>query len=735
MMAQRMKGSGKGEDMSIKIALAGNPNCGKTTLFNNLTGSNQYVGNWPGVTVEKKEGRLVGNKDVIIQDLPGIYSLSPYTLEEVVTRNYLVQEKPDVILNIIDGTNIERNLYLTTQLVEVGLPMVIAINMMDLVGKNGDKIDIAMLEKKLGCKVIEISALKGDATKKAAELCIEEAKKGKQTELPHVFTGSVEHAIAHIEESIQGLVDATELRWYAIKVFERDSKALEHIQLSADLKSHLEEHIKECEKEMDDDAESIITNQRYLYIQDLVKECVSKKRKAGELSTSDKIDKIVTNRILALPIFAVVMFLVYYIAVSTIGTVVTDWTNDVLFGEWLQGGAETLLTNAGASDWVISLVVDGILGGLGAPIGFVPQMAIVFLFLSILEDCGYMARVAFIMDRVFRRFGLSGKSFIPFLISSGCGVPGIMGTRTIESESDRRMTMMTTTMIPCGAKLPVIALIAGFLMGGAWWMAPVMYFAGIIMVIVCCIILKKTKMFAGDPVPFVMELPAYHVPSLKGVLLHVWERVWAFIKKAGTILFLCCAVMWFLGSFGFVDGSFGLVDSADSLLAVIGGVLAPLFAPLGFGTWQAVASSLSGFVAKEGIVSTMGLLSSLAVEVEEYEVSMHDAFAAFFPSGIAAVSFLLFNMFDSPCLAAISSMAKELGNRKFFWFAILFQNLMAYCVALVVYQLVGLAIGEVAFNVFTIVALVVLAALLYLLFRPDPNKKKVSEGKAAKAGA
>ena len=721
--------------MSIKIALAGNPNCGKTTLFNNLTGSNQYVGNWPGVTVEKKEGRLVGNKDVIIQDLPGIYSLSPYTLEEVVTRNYLVQEKPDVILNIIDGTNIERNLYLTTQLVEVGLPMVIAINMMDLVRKNGDKIDIAKLEKKLGCKVIEISALKGDATKKAAELCIEEAKKGKQTELPHVFTGSVEHAIAHIEESIQGLVDGTELRWYAIKVFERDSKALEHIQLSADLKSHLEEHIKECEKEMDDDAESIITNQRYLYIQELVKECVSKKRKAGELSTSDKIDKIVTNRILALPIFAVVMFLVYYIAVSTIGTVVTDWTNDVLFGEWLQGGAETLLTNAGASDWVISLVVDGILGGLGAPIGFVPQMAIVFLFLSILEDCGYMARVAFIMDRVFRRFGLSGKSFIPFLISSGCGVPGIMGTRTIESESDRRMTMMTTTMIPCGAKLPVIALIAGFLMGGAWWMAPVMYFAGIIMVIVCCIILKKTKMFAGDPVPFVMELPAYHVPSVKGVLLHVWERVWAFIKKAGTILFLCCAVMWFLGSFGFVDGSFGLVDSADSLLAVIGGVLAPLFAPLGFGTWQAVASSLSGFVAKEGIVSTMGLLSSLAVEVEEYEVSMHDAFAAFFPSGIAAVSFLLFNLFDSPCLAAISSMAKEMGNRKFFWFAILFQNLMAYCVALVVYQLVGLAIGEVAFNVFTVVALVVLAALLYLLFRPDPNKKKASEGKAAKAGA
>ncbi len=710
--------------MEYKIALAGNPNCGKTTLFNNLTGSNQYVGNWPGVTVEKKEGRLKGHKDVIIQDLPGIYSLSPYTLEEVVTRNYLVNEKPDAVLNIVDGTNIERNLYLTTQLVEIGIPVVIAINMMDLVRKNGDNIDIKALGKALGCKVIEISALKNEHTMEAAELCIEAAKAGKKEELPHVFTGSVEHAIAHIEESIQGVVDPQELRWFAIKIFERDTKALENLKIDASLKSHLEEHIKDCEKEMDDDAESIITNQRYTYITELIAKTVKKGKQPGALSTSDKIDRIVTNRWLALPIFAAVMFLVYYVSVSTLGGIVTDWTNDVLFGEWIGGGAETLLTNMGASDWVISLVVDGIIGGIGAPLGFVPQMAIVFLFLSFLEDVGYMARVAFIMDRIFRKFGLSGKSFIPFLISSGCGVPGIMSTRTIESEQDRRMTMITTTMIPCGAKLPVIALIAGYLMGGSWWMAPVMYFAGIALVIVYCIILKKTKFFSGDPVPFVMELPAYHLPSLKGILLHVWERVWAFIKKAGTILFLCCAVMWFLGSFGVVDGVFGLVeDTADSLLAVVGGAIAPLFAPLGFGTWQAVASSLSGFVAKEGIVSTMSLLSSLGEEIEEYEVSMHDAFQAFFPTGIAAVSFLVFNCFDSPCLAAISTMAKEIGNRKYFWYSLLFQNVAAYCVTLIVYQLVGVLLGEVAFGVATVVAIVLLIGILYLLFRKDPNKK------------
>ncbi len=708
--------------MEIKIALAGNPNCGKTTLFNNLTGSNQYVGNWPGVTVEKKEGRLKDHKDVVIQDLPGIYSLSPYTLEEVVTRNYLVNEKPDAILNIVDGTNIERNLYLTTQLVEIGIPVVIAINMMDLVRKNGDSIDIKKLGEELGCKVIEISALKNEHTMDAANLCIEAAKAGKKEELPHVFTGSVEHAIAHIEESIQNIVDPQELRWFSIKIFERDTKALEKLSIDSSLMSHMEEHIKDCEKEMDDDAESIITNQRYTYITDLIKKTVKKGKQPGALTTSDKVDRIVTNRWLALPIFAAVMFLVYYVSVSTLGGVVTDWTNDTLFGEWIQPGVETLLTNAGASDWLISLVVDGIIGGIAAPIGFVPQMAIVFLFLSFLEDVGYMARVAFIMDRIFRKFGLSGKSFIPFLISSGCGVPGIMSTRTIESEKDRRMTMITTTMIPCGAKLPVIALIAGYLMGGAWWMAPCMYFAGIALVIIYCIILKKTKFFAGDPVPFVMELPAYHLPSLKGILLHVWERVWAFIKKAGTILFLCCAVMWFLGSFGFVDGTFGLVESADSLLASIGGVLAPIFAPLGFGTWQAVASSLSGFVAKEGIVSTMSLLSSLGEEIEEYEVSMHDAFQAFFPTSIAAISFLCFNCFDSPCLAAISTMAKEIGERKFFWFSILFQNIAAYCVTLIIYQLVGVAIGQVAFSAATVVAGVLLVAVLYLLFRKDPNK-------------
>mgnify|MGYP002518860977 FL=1 len=708
--------------MEIKIALAGNPNCGKTTLFNNLTGSNQYVGNWPGVTVEKKEGRLKDHKDVIIQDLPGIYSLSPYTLEEVVTRNYIVNEKPDAVLNIVDGTNIERNLYLTTQLIEIGIPVVIAINMMDLVRKNGDNIDIKKLGQELGCKVIEISALKNEHTMEAAELCIEAAKEGKKEELPHVFTGSVEHAIAHIEESIQNIVDRQELRWYAIKIFERDSKALEQLKLDPALMQHLEQHIKDCEKELDDDAESIITNQRYTYITDLIKKTVKKGKQPGALTTSDKIDRIVTNRWLALPIFAAVMFIVYYVSVSTLGGIVTDWTNDTLFGTWIQPGVETLLTNAGASDWLVSLVVDGIIGGLAAPIGFVPQMAIVFLFLSFLEDVGYMARVAFIMDRIFRRFGLSGKSFIPFLISSGCGVPGIMSTRTIESEKDRRMTMITTTMIPCGAKLPVIALIAGYLMGGAWWMAPCMYFAGIALVIIYCIILKKTKVFSGDPVPFVMELPAYHIPSLKGILLHVWERVWAFIKKAGTILFLCCAVMWFLGSFGFADGTFGLVDSADSLLASIGGFIAPIFAPLGFGTWQAVASSLSGFVAKEGIVSTMSLLSSIGEEIEEYDVSMHAAFQAFFPTSIAAVSFLIFNCFDSPCLAAISTMAKEMGNRKYFWYAILFQNVAAYCVTLIVYQLVGVAIGQVVFGPATVVAGILLVGVLYLLFRKDPNK-------------
>jgi len=708
--------------MSIKIALAGNPNCGKTTLFNNLTGSNQYVGNWPGVTVEKKEGRLKGEKDVIIQDLPGIYSLSPYTLEEVVSRTYLVKEKPDVILNIIDGTNIERNLYLTTQLIELGIPVVMAVNMMDLVRKNGDKIDLAKLSAGLGCTAVEISALKGEGTAAAAKAAMVAAKAAKTGELPHVFTGSVEHAIAHIEESIQGKVDDRFLRWYAVKLFERDDKVLEELKLDKNLTDHIDEHIKDCEKEMDDDAESIITNQRYAYINTVVSSAVKKKERRDNLTVSDKIDQIVTNRFLALPIFAVIMCVVYYVAVSSLGGIVTDWTNDTLFGTWIQPGVQTLLENAGAADWVVSLVVDGIIGGLAAPIGFAPQMAIVFFFLSILEDCGYMARVAFIMDRLFRRFGLSGKSFIPFLISSGCGVPGIMATRTIENEKDRRMTMITTTLIPCGAKLPVIALIAGFLLGGAWWMAPVMYFAGIALVVVSCIIMKKSKAFAGDPAPFVMELPAYHIPSAKGVLFHVWERVWAFLKKAGTILFLCCAVMWFLASFGIADGVFGLVDTENSFLAVIGGVLAPIFAPLGFGTWQAVASSLSGFVAKEGIVSTMGVLAGLG-EVEEYLVDMHTAFAQFFPTGIAAVSFMVFNCFDSPCLAAISTLAREIGGGKKLAYALLYQNIQAWLVALMVYQLGGLITGEVAFNPFTVVAVIVLVGYLYALFRPDQNAK------------
>ena len=708
--------------MSIKIALAGNPNCGKTTLFNNLTGSNQYVGNWPGVTVEKKEGKLKGDKDVVIQDLPGIYSLSPYTLEEVVSRTYLVKEKPDAILNIIDGTNIERNLYLTTQLIELGIPVVMAVNMIDLVRKNGDTIDLKKLSAELGCQAVEISALKGEGTEAAAKAAVAAAKAAKTGELPHVFTGSVEHAIAHIEESIQGKVEPRFLRWYAVKLFERDEKVLAELKLDKALVEHIDEHIRDCETEMDDDAESIITNQRYAYINTVVHKAVKKKARKDNLTVSDKIDQIVTNRVLALPIFAVIMCVVYYIAVSSLGGIVTDWTNDTLFGTWIQPGVQTLLENAGAADWVVSLVVDGIIGGLAAPIGFAPQMAIVFFFLSILEDCGYMARVAFIMDRLFRRFGLSGKSFIPFLISSGCGVPGIMATRTIENEKDRRMTMITTTLIPCGAKLPVIALIAGFLLGGAWWMAPVMYFAGIALVVISCIIMKKSKAFAGDPAPFVMELPAYHIPSAKGVLLHVWERVWAFLKKAGTILFLCCAVMWFLASFGIADGVFGLVDTENSFLAVIGGVLAPIFAPLGFGTWQAVASSLSGFVAKEGIVSTMGVLAGLG-EVEEYLTDMHAAFAQFFPTSIAAVSFMVFNCFDSPCLAAISTMAREIGGGKKLAYALLYQNIQAWLVALMVYQLGGLITGEVAFNAFTVVAVIVLVGYLYALFRPDQNAK------------
>lgn len=716
--------------MSIKIALAGNPNCGKTTLFNALTGSNQYVGNWPGVTVEKKEGRLKGNKDVTVVDLPGIYSLSPYTLEEVVSRNYLIDEKPEVILNIIDGTNLERNLYLTTQLTELGIPVLIAVNMMDVVRKNGDQINIKKLAEETGCKAVEISALKSEGIVEAANEAVKLA--GTKKAAPkHSFDAKVERALEDIESIALQSVDESQKRWFAIKLFENDEKVAEKLNLSSGVLKEISEINKAVEDELDDDTESIITNERYTFITSIIKDCI-KKKSAGKLTTSDKIDKIVTNRILALPIFAAIMFVVYYIAVSSLGGIVTDWTNDTLVAEWIQPAVGGFLKNVGAADWLNSLVVDGIIGGLGAPIGFAPQMAIVFFFLSLLEDCGYMARIAFIMDRIFRKFGLSGKSFIPFLIGSGCGVPGIMATRTIENDKDRRMTIMTTTFIPCGAKLPVIALIAGYLLNGCWWLAPLMYFVGIIVVIVSCIILKKTSLFAGDPAPFVMELPQYHIPSLKGVLLHVWERVWAFLKKAGTILFLCCAVMWFLGTFGIQNGTFGMVDKESCFLASIGGAIAWIFKPLGFGTWQAVASSLSGFVAKEGIVSTMGVLSGLG-EVEEYAASMHDQFAQFFPTGIAAVSFLMFNLFDSPCLAAISTMAREMKSKKIVVFALIFQNVLAYCVALMVYQIGGLVLGEVAFGPATVVAFIVAAVILYFLFRPDPNKKtsyKTAAGEA-----
>ena len=593
-----------------------------------------------------------------------------------------------------------------------------AVNMMDLVKKSGDQINLKALGEKLGCEVVEISALKGTGIQQAAEKAVLIAQSKKIAGRVHHFDNAVEDVITEVEDKLGSEVPQDQKRFFAIKLLERDSKIGEQLKSAPDV----ENEIKELEDKFDDDTESIITNERYSYISAIIGECV-KKARAGKESTSDKIDKIVTNRILALPIFILIMWGVYYVAVSSLGGIVTDWTNDTLFGEWIQPGVQSLMENAGCSDWLVSLVVEGIIGGIGAPIGFAPQMAIVFLFLSILEDCGYMARVAFIMDRIFRRFGLSGKSFIPFLIGSGCGVPGIMATRTIENEKDRRMTMMTVTNIPCGAKLPVIALIAGFIMGdGCWWMAPLMYFAGIGLTIIYCIILKKTKAFAGEPAPFVMELPQYHIPSIKGVLLHVWERVWAFLKKAGTILFLCCAVMWFLGNFGVQDGAFGLVDTENSLLAVIGSAIAIIFAPLGFDTWQAVASSLSGFVAKEGIVSTMCVLSGLG-EVEEYAVSMHDQFAAFFPTTMVAVSFLLFNLFDSPCLAAISTTAKELNNRKFFWFTIIFQNLSAYCVTLMFYQIVGLFVGEVTFNFWTVVAFVLLVGVIYLLFRKDPNKK------------
>ena len=715
--------------MSIKIALAGNPNCGKTTLFNNLTGSNQYVGNWPGVTVEKKEGKLKGDKDVIIQDLPGIYSLSPYTLEEVVSRTYLVKEKPDAILNIIDGTNIERNLYLTTQLIETGIPVVIALNMCDLLKKNGINIDVKALSKKLGCPIIETSALKKTGLKEVIAEAIKVAKSHAAGTVSAIFESGVEDKVSAIEAELPSSIPNAEKRWYAIKILENDSKVAEQLGLSAD--NRFSRYTKELEKEFDDDAESVITDQRYVYIQKVIEETV--KKPAQKMSLSDKIDSIVTNRLLGIPIFVLVMWAVYYVSVTTVGTFVTDWTNDTFVGA-IQGWAGDALAAAGASDLIVSLVVDGIIGGVGAVLGFVPQMAILFLFLSILEDCGYMVRIAFVMDRVFRHFGLSGKSFIPLLISSGCGVPGIMASKTIEQDNDRRLTIMTATFVPCGAKLPVIALMGGVMAGYvtgwdvAGMMAPIMYFVGIVAVLVAAIMLKKTKPFSGKPAPFVMELPQYHIPSAKTVLMHVWERLKGFIIKAGTILFLACVVMWLLSTFGFADGSFGIVeDSADSLMAIIGGAIAPLFAPLGWGEWQPVAAAISGFSAKEGIVSTMGVLANVAGDVEDAE-TVAEGVGMWFPTALAGFSFLLFNLLDSPCLAAISTMAQQMQDRKWFWFAILFQNVFAYAVTLCVYQ-IGSFLFYGSFGAGTVAAFVVLLFMLYMLFRPDPYKDQKTYSK------
>lgn len=717
--------------MAIRIALAGNPNCGKTTMFNNLTGSNQYVGNWPGVTVEKKEGKLKGKKDIIITDLPGIYSLSPYTLEEVVSRDYLINERPDAIINLVDATNLERNLYLTTQLLELGIPVVIALNMMDLAVKSGDKIDEKKLAAAFGCEVAATSALKGEGLTEVVDRAVRLAN-ARTIQVPkHEFSGEVEGYLADIADLLPNSVPDHLARWYSIKLFEQDEKVLGTTPLSADSSKRIVEIVKDAEKQMDDDAESIITNERYEYISKIITGCLKKNRRG--MTVSDKIDRIVTNRILALPIFVAMMFVVYYVSVTSLGTIVTDFTNDTLFGAWIQPAVQGLMETAGASEWLVSLVVDGIIGGLAAPIGFAPQMAILFLFLSVLEDCGYMARVAFIMDRIFRRFGLSGKSFIPLLISSGCGVPAIMATKTIEDDKNRRMTIMTSTFVPCGAKLPVIALVAGAIMGGAWWMAPSMYFIGIASVIVSCIILKKTKMFAGDPSPFVIELPQYHVPSVKTVLLHVWERVWSFLKKAGTILFLCCMVMWFLATFGVENGAFGMVqDMEASFLAIIGTSLAPIFAPLGFGSWQAVASSLSGFVAKEGIVSTMGVLANMAEATESDAALWQYVMTDFFHgSALAGFTFLTFNLLDSPCLAAISTMAKEMGNKGWTAFAVIFQNVFAYAVCLMIYQLGSFAMGG-GFGIGTAAAVIVLAVTLYLLFRPAPKADKKTGAVAAR---
>ena len=715
--------------MSVTIALAGNPNCGKTTMFNALTGANQYVGNWPGVTVEKKEGKLKNQKDVTVTDLPGIYSLSPYTLEEVVSRDYLLKEKPDVIIDLVDATNIERNLYLATQLLEIGIPVVIALNMVDLLKKNNIHINVKGLSSALGCPIVETSALKGTGLKEVVDEAIKCANQHRVPSKQMEFPKAVEKAVNEIEGFVPANIAEENKRWYAVKLLERDSKVKEGLNLSASAQSRIEEIASGLEKAEDDDTESIVTDGRYQYIQKVVSANV--KRSGNKMTVSDKIDRIVTNRILGLPIFILTMFIVYYVSVTTVGTMVTDWTNDSFVGT-IQSVVSDGLGNAGVADWLVSLVSDGIIGGLGAVLGFVPQMAILFLFLSILEDCGYMVRIAFVMDRVFRHFGLSGKSFIPLLISSGCGIPGIMASKTIEADNDRRLTIMTATFIPCGAKLPVIALMGGIMTAyvtgdyvAAGFITPLMYFIGVVAVLVSAIILKKTKPFSGKPAPFVMELPQYHIPSAKTVLLHVWERLKGFIIKAGTILFLATVIMWILSSIGNTGSGIGFVeDSNDSIMAILGGILAPIFAPLGFGKWQPVAASISGFSAKESIVSTMGVLANVAGDDAEDTMIVGAAIKAWFPTAVAAFSFLLFNLLDSPCLAAISTMAHEMQSRKWCWFAILFQNIFAYVVTLCVYQIGLVVTGAGSFGIGTIVALILAAILLFLLFRPDPYKNQ-----------
>ncbi|MBD5521461.1 MAG: ferrous iron transport protein B [Lachnospiraceae bacterium] len=707
--------------MSITIALAGNPNCGKTTLFNALTGANQFVGNWPGVTVEKKEGKLKSDKEISVMDLPGIYSLSPYTLEEVVARNYLITQRPDAILNIVDGTNLERNLYLSTQLIELGIPVVMAVNMMDIVNKNGDKIHTDKLSKKLGCEVVEISALKGSGVQDAINKAVAAAKSKKKAEVVHSFADAVESAIAAVEDKLGNEVPTEQKRFFAIKLLEKDDKISEQLKATPDVSSE----IQMLEKEFDDDTESIITNERYVYISSIIDECCTKNSK-GKLTTSDKIDRIVTNRILALPIFAVVMIIVYAISVTTVGTIVTDWTNDVLFGDIIPPAIESLLETIGCADWLQGLILDGIVAGVGAVIGFVPQMLVLFLFLAFLEGCGYMARIAFIMDRIFRKFGLSGKSFIPIMIGTGCGVPGVMASRTIENERDRRMTVMTTTFIPCGAKLPIIALIAGALFGGAWWVAPSAYFVGIAAIVCSGIILKKTKMFAGDPAPFVMELPAYHLPTVGSVLRSMWERGWSFIKKAGTIILLSTIVLWFLMSFGWADGSFGMLEAEQldgSILAMLGSIVAPLFAPLGWGDWKMAVAAVSGLIAKENVVGTFGILFGFA-EVAEDGAEIWGELAGSM-SAIAAYSFLVFNLLCAPCFAAMGAIKREMNNAKWFWFAIGYQCGIAYLVSLCVYQ-IGNVFATGSFGIGTVVAIVVVIGFIYMLFRPYTESKTLT---------